>query len=219
VSDWLDTALQHAARDTFGNIGLAHLRRLDSDRWDTLVVGEDRKPLVFWASGQVMPAEKSIRNENGATLVGVVSTPPGVQPSGLIAVPVDANGSPQVTLVSVVSSEGITEVEAGPAKDKPPEPWGPSMLRSLLQAAAAQTNEGYQVARVDSSDGGNLPVLLDWDGRPLLFWIDTPEGERQLSVAAVLRQREGIIALAVDEILRPVLSEEALARQADRQGS
>ena len=210
MSDPLEAILKDAKRDRYGNVAIAHLRRQDEDAWDALVVAEDSQPLVFWATGDRPDIEDVVVREDGAFLMVVVSTPPGVRPAGLITTPANAWGSPLASLVSLVSPEGITMVspprESSPAA--PPPPVGTDMLRSLLDKAAAHESGGFRVTELETADGGFATVLLDWDGRPLMFWVEMPrKNARTLMTAIILPGEEGgIVAMAVDAALQPLYS-------------
>lgn len=201
--------LEHAKRDPHGHVAVAHLRRQDKDVWDAIVVAEDAQPLVFWAHGEQPDMKDLVIREDGSVMMVVISTPPGVQPAGLLVVPANAWGSPLATLVSVVSQEGLTMVSsAGDTESASPPPMGRDMLISLLDHAAARNEGGYAVTELETADGGTATVLLDWDGRPVMFWLEVPgdESPRTLMTAMASPDGDGLIAMAVDGDLRPLYS-------------
>jgi hypothetical protein len=214
----LDPILEAHAKKDRNAIVLAHLRRRDRDRWDTLVVGNDLMPLAFWSSGKGAPESSEIvRDEEGNVLMVILATPPGVEPAGLVAMPATEHGSPFGTLEAIVSADGYTPLAE--ADEEPPPPPSselePDMLRSLLATAAQQRSEGeYVVAEVPSADGGTVRVLLDWNGRPLLFWTDMPGDppRRELMAVVALEEAEGLLGVTVDEELRPLHSDAELTR-------
>jgi hypothetical protein len=210
--------LEHAKRDEHGYVAIAHLRRRDEDLWDALAVGENSQPLVFWVGGDRPDFDDLVVGDDGSFLMVVLATPPGVQPAGLLTVPADTWGSPIATLITIVTGEGLTMVSpaAGDRPAPPPPPtFGREMLRSLLDQAADRQGDNFKVAEIQTADGGSTRALLDWDGRPLMFWIDMPgeDGERELMMAVSLPAEGGIIAMAVDESLRPLYSAAATAQR------
>src|SRR5215211_1172135 len=97
-SDRLSEMMTHAKHDEHGDVVVAFLRKQDQDVWDSVVVAEDLQPLVFWAKG-APKIEGAIMDSEGNILMVAVSTPPGVEPSGFMAWPCDATGSPLGSLV------------------------------------------------------------------------------------------------------------------------
>lgn len=214
--DWLDPILEHAKRDQHGNIVLAFLRKSDEDAWDAIVVDENRQPLRFWVPGPPkMPG--GLVNEKGDALMILTATPPGVVPRGFAPLPADASGSPIGNLISIVTAEGLTEVEAprddGPKAPVPP--LGPTALRSLTSEFAARSDDGFYTRDVTAADGAVATIMLNWDGNPLLFWLASLADEvtLELFTLAFLPEDGGLVAVAVNDSLLPVHSSAALQAQ------
>jgi hypothetical protein len=213
----LDEILEaHAKKWPDGGLVLAHLRRQDDGRWDTLVVGSDLMPLAFWSSGAGAPANQDIlRDDHGNILTVVVATPPGVEPSGLLVAPANAHGSPFATMVSMVTAEGYTPIGdlSEQEHSAPAEGVSKDMLRSLIDNVVDHDGGGkYRVGRLTTDDGGSVQVLLDWNGAPVLFWVDMPGDppDRELMSAAALPSIDGFVAVAVNDDLTPIKSEDVL---------
>ncbi len=211
----LDSLLEtYSARFAWGAVGIGMLRRLDSDDWDAVVVGNDLQPLVFWGEASRFKDSETVLNETGHMLHVLISTPPGVSPSGILSVPASKEGLPLGRLVMVVTADGETEVErprdakSGPAAARD---FGPEMLEGLFAKHAKSSARGYAMAELDAEDGDKASVLLNWDDRPLLFWVDMPEpnARRELMVAVDV---DGFVADAVAPSLRPMHGAEALRR-------
>ena len=213
MTDLREELLRHAKRDVYGNVALAQLRREDEDVWDTLIVNRDGEPLLFWGLGE-QPEKHAIQTEDGATLMVVVATPPGVRPAGLITIPATRSGSPLGNLVSMVNRDGHTVVDpAGDPRRRPPTRFGSDMLDSLLQHVAKH-EAGHFVARpIAAADGGKATVLVDWDERVLLFWLPSvaDPAVRALYTVVPAPHGDGMIALGVDDRLRPQHSDAGLA--------
>jgi hypothetical protein len=210
MDDPLAPILTHAKKDRFGNIVIAHLRREREDTWDALVVAENGLlPLVFWAPS-ALHAEDAIRDDEGNVLHVIQSTPPGVTPSGLVPSPADANSSPTGTLISIVTSEGHTSIRPPHEEPLPPPDFGPTMLRSLFENVAHRKGTEYAIADLETAAGGTIPVLLDWDGRPILFWVDMPKEQSERTLMTAVATDKGFVAMAVDDELRPLHSKEWL---------
>ena len=206
MSDSLDAVLAHALRDKLGRPTIAALRRHDEDFWDWLVVGKDRQPLVFWQADGSIQMQGIVRSEDGSSVLMVLnSTPPGVEPAGIAAVPASERRSALTKMISVVTQDGETMVSSPNHIEGPPPPVGPRMLDSLFDQFAYREREQFMIGEVDTADDKRAKILLDWDQRPLLFWLTMPgkpEGIYELFTAVAASN--GIFAVAVDELLRPV---------------
>ena len=123
---------------------------------------------------------------------------------GLIAAPADEWRSPLLKLVSIVSREGDTVVTPPNYKAGPPPPFGPQIITSLLKQFAYQRGDQFAIVEVDVSDGKKTNVLIDWNQRPLLFWLTMPDEQDKKALYMAVSSAEGIVAVAVDEQLRPV---------------
>jgi hypothetical protein len=210
MTDWLDPILVHAKRDKHRNLGIAYLRREDEDSWDALVIGADNQPLTFWSSPSESGLEKDAMTDRDGNVLNVVaSTPPGVEARGLVGTPATATGSPVGTFTAIFEAEGYTMIRGTSKESKPPPP-PPSQwnLASLLKDVAKHKGDEYVSATIEAADGGAIPVLLDWDGRPIMFWIDMPSEPSERKLVAAVATPSGIVAMAVDEMLRPEHSEE-----------
>src|SRR4051812_1577733 len=189
MSDELDAVLQHAARHVDGAVAVGHLRREREDAWDAIVVGQDGQPLVFWGLGEDLmkfAGKDAITNADGGVLMVVAATPPGVRPAGLISVPASRSGSPLAHLVTIVSTKGMTMIPKPAGEGEPPSGLSPDMLRSLVRQTAAISPKGTANRTVEAQDGGTIDIVLDWEYRPLLFWVLLPEREKPTLMAAAL---------------------------------
>ena len=211
--DSLDPILEHAKRDQHGNLVMAFLRKTDEDVWDTVVVDANGQPLRFWAPGP-SPMSSGFVDEDGNALMILTSTPPGVVPGGLMPMPADAAGSAVGTIVSIVTRDSHTEVQAPRDEDakRPVPPLGPTAFDSITSALAARSDDGFYTRDVATADGGVATVMLNWDGNQLLFWLNSPGDEATLELFAVafLPNNGGLVAVAVDDSLRPIHSGTAL---------
>lgn len=211
MTEQLDLILEGAKRFNGGSIVIAHLQRPDEDAWDALVVSSEMQPLTFWAQGDQEFKDAYVR-EDGAVLMVVMSTPPGIEPSGLLSVPAASTGSPVVNLEAVVTEDG-TVVIGTPGDDapkKPPPPFGPDMIASLLaQAAMRDDEERYMLFDMDAADGGKAAILADWDKRPMFLWVEMEPGNRELMAVTGL-PAGGFVCQTIDSDLRPLHSSEAL---------
>lgn len=215
MSEQLDLVLANAKRFSGGALVIAQLQRSDEDAWDALVVGADMQPLTFWAE-DAQGIEDAHTREDGAVLMVVMSTPPGIEPSGLLSVPAVSTGSPAVRLVAIVNEDG-TVVIGSPGDDgprKPPPPFGPYMISSLLEQSALRTDDdqGFMLGETEAAGGGKASILADWDKRPMLLWIAMDSGERELMVVTGLPEG-GFVCQAVDSDLHPLYSSETLAQR------
>jgi hypothetical protein len=213
TSGELDPVLENAKRFSGGDLAIAQLQRPDEDAWDALVVGADMQPLTFWAQSGEEFADAHVR-EDGAILMVVMSTPPGIEPAGLLSVPAISSGSPTMRMNAIVNQDGAVVI--GNAGDdtppKPPPPFGPDMIASLVEQAALRTKDskGYVLGEMDAADGGKAMVLADWDKRPMLLWLEMEAGKRELMAVTGL-PAGGFVCQAVDPSLQPLHSSEALA--------
>jgi hypothetical protein len=207
----LDELLRRANTDAAGNVALAHLRRRKQARWDLLVVARDNMPLMFWSPATEAP-EGALWDDRGNVLSVLVSTPPGVEPAGLLSVPADESGSPIVDMVSVVGSEGATLLESlGASPSGEPVDAGIVVIQSLIEAYAWQTGGGYHTVNLESADGDETTVLVDWDGRPLMCWLASLDEAEKRDVFFIAATDAGFAACVSDEVLRPKWSNEQLA--------
>lgn len=212
MSDSLDDLLQKAANThSNGIVALAHLRRRDEDAWDFLVVDRSNLPLMVWSSDQSADSEEAVTDGQGRVLSVIEATPPGATPSGLLLVPGNEHGSPLGRLVGIVGGEEWVMVE--PLNKPPGTPGqaavGANMLDGLLAKSARRTSSGdYYTVELDAADGGQVPVAVDWDGRPLMFWIDLPGNPPKRDLFALAVTSEGLIAVSLDLSLRPTRSGE-----------
>ena len=209
MRDLIDALLEHAGRFSNGAVAIGHLQRDDEDAWDFVVVGEDLQPLVFWGETNI-PGEGSVKREDGATLQVLASTPPGVQPSHLVPVPAKESGSPIGRIAAAVTPDGM-ETRIGEPIGAGQEPaTGLEVLRSLYTQSVFQRKGMEAVADVDTADGGKLEVTLDWDQRPLLFWLSLPSDPEKLELMTLARSSEGDVVVSVDSEMRPLYSAEKL---------
>jgi hypothetical protein len=218
MSEMPDAVMKHAKRDKFGNVAIAHLRRHDKDVWDSLVVGEDGQPLVFWASGERPNVQELVTRNDGSFLMVAVATPPGVEPAGFLYEPADEWRSPLLIMRGLVSEEGLTLVSRAGRDPGPPRPFGPEMLRSLLGQVAMRRGEQVEMVEINTSDSGTANVLIDWDRRPLMFWTTLPDKKDMLELMAAVSVEGRTLAVAVDQMLRPILSGATLAQNLDHPG-
>lgn len=210
MSDSMDDFLQKTANThPNGAVALAHLRRRDEDEWDFLVVDRTNLPLMVWLSDEGIAIEDAVRDGHGRVLMVLVATPPGVTPSGLIPFPANEHGSPLARLLSVVTGDEMVMVE--PLNKPPGTPGGaalgPRMLDRLVAKSARRTGSGdYYTVEMDAADGGKVPVVVDWDGRPLMFWFDLPEEPPNRELYALALTSEGFTGVSMDLSLRPTRS-------------
>jgi hypothetical protein len=199
----------HQAKRRNGSLVTAFWRNVDNGFWDCLVVAADLSPLYFWEEPEGVPLADgdTDRDERGRVRMVVTATPPGTEPAGLIPRPVASNGSPQGTLVAIVQAKGLTMLERPqPAQSKQQME---DAFSGLIGRSAAQRDGNYFIAKVETADGDSADVLVNWLGEPLLFWVDTPDTDPSrhlLAQVVVLPGREGMIAMGVDEELRPIHS-------------
>jgi len=212
----LATAVKRAKRHDDGALVTAFLHSDESGYWHCVLVATDLDPVYFWATDHEVPmADRDSRRDNrGRVHMVVVSTPPGLQPSGIMAVPVDSDGLPQGELVAVVRSDDYVLLD--PA-DQSAQQRRKDPLRRLLSTAVAQKDGKHFMRKVTTEDGDSANVLIDWTSRPLLFWTESPEEDRpksrMLAAAIVLPGDEGIIAVGVSPDLRPFHSDDWYRRQ------
>jgi hypothetical protein len=205
MSDPLDAVLVNARRDRSGRPVVAALRRHDEDHWDWLAVGQDGQPLAFWATGLTIDSQGLIRGNDGSVLSVLSFAPPGVEPAGSIVVPADKWKSPLMKWVFIVGKEGDTEVSSPNYSAGPPPPPGPRMLESLFEQFTYRERDQFMLLEVDASDGKRAKVLLDLNKRPLLFWLTMPgEEQGKYELFTAVAASNGIAAVAVDELLRPI---------------
>jgi hypothetical protein len=214
MSDF-DPLLEHAKRDPTGAVAIAHLQRQDEDYWDALVVGQDGRPLVFLGEPRGMAGE--VVREDGAVLMALVSTPPGVSPSGLMATPVNEWGSPLGKIISVVTEGMSTQVEPPGGDPRPLPAQGEDRLKSLLEQVAFRNEDGYLLASLEASGGGEVSVVVDWDRRPLMVWLDLPDAGRSLTMVTLPPDNSGLVCQVLDDDLRPPHSGAALLALRDSQ--
>jgi hypothetical protein len=205
-----EEVLQRALRDDRGAIALAHLRRYDEDRWDFLAVDVDLQPLTFWAAhGETAPAGASVRDD-GAVKFVVMATAPGVEISGLMAVPADEWDSPAERLLVLVDRAGEIYMEDPDEHALPPQ----SLKGELdeLLAEVKKTEHEHAIAiEVGTSKGGSAAVLIDWDDRPILVWTTIPADiPRRELMTPVLLHSGGSALVVVDRTLRPIFSTDEL---------
>jgi hypothetical protein len=206
MSDSLDAVLVHALRDRSGRPAIAALRRYDEDFWDWLVVGKDRQPLVFWQVNGTAQMQGIVRSEDGGSMLMVLnSTPPGVEPAGIAAVPASERRSPLAKMITIVTEDGETMISPPNHTVGPPPAVGPRMLDSLFDQFAYREKQQFLVQEVDTADDKRAGILLDWDKRPLLFWLTMPgKPESTYELFTAVAASNGISAVAVDGLLRPI---------------
>lgn len=213
MTDPLEQILRHAKRDEDDRLWVAQLRREDEDSWDTVIIGADDEPLTFWAPAEPAGADAA-RDSEGNMLMVMASTPPGVRPAGLLAIPCSPSGSPVLRMVAMVDKSGHTQIGvAGDKTKQPPAGLRADMLRSLLDHVAQRRGDSYSTVRVPAVSGVLTTVLVDWESRPLLCWLPSVDDESRRALYAVAAgASDGFVAVSVTHDLHPTHSDDELAK-------
>jgi hypothetical protein len=193
----LQDALRTYARlDDLGLPIFALARVGETADWVDVAVGEDLQPLLLPTSNK----------EDSTERVVIASTPPGVELGGLLALPADEWGQPRMAFRHLVM--GIDEIPVTRATEGPASNVSFVEAMSAVIARAREQGGGYRWRFLRSATGEKVQVLIGVDGRPVRFWYKPAEfgwdEAGSVTLACLVGTNEGIIAVALDEMLRPV---------------